>query len=277
MMMRRAALPASLTLSLCAALTTLAGCDVLRSVVGTALDIQPPQVALQEVALAETPSQQSLRAYFCPRVLTEQLSLGGTAANLLCGQFFGRAPAAEQMKVAFDVRLNVKNPNRIPLPLSSILTAVNVFPGQQQSELGAACVSLCSPQDPACGARDRNACPSDATDVTQRAEIAQALGKMVIAEGARLASGAALGVKAPEVLADSNLDVVVRLSLDPMRLLPVMQQFARQSVDELKQGKAVSFAIPYQLQGNVFTGAMGSAGTLTAPFGPLAGSFTPHN
>ena len=277
MMMRRGALPAILSLSLCTALTTIAGCDVLRSVVNTAVNLQPPQVALQEVALAETPSQQSLRAYFCPRVLTEQLSLGGTAANLLCGQFFGRAPAAETMKVAFDVRLNVKNPNRIPLPLSSILTAVNVFPGQQQSELGAACASLCSPDDPACGPKDRNACPVDATDITQRAEIAQALGKMVIAEGARLASGASLGVKAPEVLADSNLDLVVRLSLDPLRLLPVMQQFARQSVNELKQGMPVSFAIPYQLQGNVFTGAMGSAGTLTAPFGPLAGSFTPRN
>ncbi|MET0340758.1 MAG: hypothetical protein ABW252_07135 [Polyangiales bacterium] len=260
-----------------AGVLAVAGCAQLQSVLNAAVQLVPPQVALQEVALAQTPSQQSLRAYFCPRVLSEQLSLGGTASNLLCSQFFGAAPAADALKVAFDVRLNVKNPNRVPLPLSSILTAVNVYPGQQGSELGAACASLCSPEDPACGAKDANACPSTATDITNRAEIAQALGKMVIAEGARLATGQTLGVKAPEVLADQSLDLVVRLSLDPMRLLPVMQQFAKQAVNELKQGKAVNFAIPYQLNGNVFTGAMGSAGTLTAPFGPIDGNWTPAN
>jgi hypothetical protein len=199
----------------------------------------------------------------------------GMAGELACSQFFGRVPDTQALKIGFDIRLSVANPNRVPLPLSSVLLAINVFPGAQQSALGAACVSLCSPNDPQCGGRDANACPSGATDVTKRAEIAQSLGKIVIAEGARLASGEALGVKAPQVLASSTLDVVVHVSLDPQQLMPILQQLANQSGDQLREGKPLSLSIPYSMTGTLFTGPMGSVGVLSAPFGPTSGTWQP--
>jgi hypothetical protein len=251
---------------------TATGCESVEAALESALTLEAPKVALQEVSLAEAPSQQLMRAYFCPRVLSESTPLG-LGAELACGQLFGSAPSTEQMKVAFDVRLAVTNPNRVPLPLSSILSTISVSPGQQQSELGSACVSLCSPDDPECGARDAHACPAEATDVTQASEVAQSLGKLLIGEGARLASGQGLGLEAPEVIAQGTLEVVVRFALDPQRLVPVMLQLAKQSARELQQGQPVTFAIPYQLKGVVFSGSLGSAEPLSAPFGPIDGSF----
>ncbi|MET0389867.1 MAG: hypothetical protein ABW321_28100 [Polyangiales bacterium] len=250
-------------------------CAQLNTLMNQASSLTPPKVALKQVTLAQAPSEKLLTAHFCPRVLDQQFHMG-IAGELACSQFFGRAPDPQAMKVVFEARLSVANPNRVPLPLSSVLVAVNVFPGAQQSELGATCVSLCSPDDPQCGRHDANACPSNATDVTKRADVERALGRLVIAEGARLATGQPLGIKPPQVLAGSELEVVVRLALDPQQLLPVLEQFAKQAAGQLREGKQLSLAIPYQLSGNVFTGQLGTAGVLSAPFGPIDGRFELH-
>lgn len=255
-----------------AVLMMLSGCPALQAALENYAKIDPPKVTLQGISLADTPTQRSLSAYFCPKLLRERAGLS-IGADLLCSQFFGPAPAMDALKLGFDVRLGVQNPNKVPLPLSSILSAITVFPGQQQGELGAACVSLCSPEDPECGQRDQNACPTGATDVTNAADVQAAFGKLLLGEGARLATGEGLGVKPPKVIAESALDVVVRFSLAPERLVPVLEQFARQSVGELQAGRMPSFAIPYQMRGNVFTGPLGSAGQLSAPFGPIDGLF----
>ncbi len=264
--------PALRTAWALALMLSLSSCAQLSSLLNTAAALQPPSVSLKEVTLAQAPSQQVLTAYFCPRVLSSRLNLGA-ASDLICRPFFGAPPPPEQTKISFDVRLNVQNPNQIPIPLASALTAVNVFPGQQQSQLGAVCVSMCNPSDPACGAQDPHACPANATDVTSRAEIAQALGRMVIAEGARLASGEPLGIKAPQVLASSSIDVIVRLAFDPQQLLPLLEQLAGQVAEQLRQGQRLSFAIPYALSGTLFTGDLGTAGVLSAPFGPIEGTW----
>jgi hypothetical protein len=258
----------------CALLSMLGGCAELNHMLANGIPLKPPTVTLKDVALVQVPSQRSLTAHFCPRVVNDRLHLG-LAGELACSQFFGRTPDAQAMKVAFDMRLSVTNPNHVPLPLSSVLMAVNVFPGAQQSELGATCVSLCSPDDPQCGARDANACPTGATNITQRGEVAQALGKLVIAEGARLATGEPLGIKPPQVVASSTLEVVVRLTLDPQQVLPLLQQFANQAADDLRAGKPLNLSIPYSMNGTVFTGPMGSIGVLSAPFGPISGTWEP--
>jgi hypothetical protein len=254
----------------------LSGCAQLQSLLGAVGPmIQAPAVSLKEIALAQAPSQKALSAYFCPRVLQTKLNLG-VAGELACRGFFGAPPSTDQLKVSFDVRVNVANPNQIPIPLASALTAINVFPGQQQSQLGAVCVSMCGPQDPACAPQDQHACPTSATDITNRAEIAQALGKLVVSEGARLATGEPLGITAPQVSAANNLDVVVRLAFDPQQLLPILEQFAEQAVEQLKQGQMATLAIPYALNGTLFTGNLGTAGVLSAPFGPLSGTWQPQ-
>jgi hypothetical protein len=65
------------------------------------------------------------------------------------------------------------------------------------------------------------------------------------------------------VVAGSQLDVVARLAVTPEALLPAMEQLARQSVNELKAGRKLSFEIPYNLEGTVF-GDAGSLGRVAA-------------
>jgi hypothetical protein len=252
----------------------LGSCTQLNALLASSAALKAPSVTLKQVSLAETPSQKRFAAYFCPRVLKERMNLG-MAADLICSRSFGPPAPTEQMKVSFDVQLSVQNPNQIPIPLASALTSVDVFPGAQESQLGAVCVSLCAPDDPQCSGQDARACPANATDVTQRNQVVQAIGKMLIAEGARLATGQPLGLEAPKVAASSALDVVVRVGFDPQQLLPVLQQLAGNAASQLQQGQPIKLSIPYSLAGTMFTGSMGTAGVLSAPFGPVNGSFDP--
>jgi hypothetical protein len=250
----------------------LAGCVQLKDALQGA-GIEPPDVSLEDLAMVKMPGQPELRAYFCPRVLSGRLGLGETGAAMVCSGFFGPAPATDELGLSFDLALRLKNPNRVPLPLHAIATAVTLFPGQEQSQLGTTCLKLCSAADPGCRSAEQDAC-AGATDVTRGGEVANAVGKLLVAEGARLASGEPLDLKAPKVLPDEELAVVVRFSLAPQQLLPLVQQLAQRSAEQLAKGEAVSFDIPYALSGKVFADG-GSAGLLSVPFGPVEGDFEP--
>jgi len=222
-------------------------------------------------SLVQAPSQRDLNAYYCPRVLREHGL--GAGADLACGAAFGSPPAEQAMQVAFDLRFNVANPNQIPLPLSEILTAITAFPNAANQALGAVCLRLCAPGDARCrGGADPTACRSAPGDIRTLNDFPQALANFLVAEGVAAASGQPVGFTAPQVLAGSSLDVTARLALVPEGLLPVLEQLARQSFDQLRAGQRVTFAIPYQLQGTVF-GDAGSLGRVAAGFGPVAGDW----
>jgi hypothetical protein len=74
------------------------------------------------------------------------------------------------------------------------------------------------------------------------------------------------------VLAGSSLDVVARFTLTPQALVPILEQLARQSVNQLTVGQELSFTVPYRLEGTVFANA-GSLGRVAAGFGPAGGDW----
>jgi hypothetical protein len=230
-----------------------------------------PTITFQGAQLVRSPSRRQVSAFYCPRVARSQI---GFAADAVCGGLFGAAPPQSEMMLGFDLRFAVANPNQIPLPLSEILTAVSLFPGAAQQNLGAVCVRLCAPGDAACQAgRDPNACRNAPGDVRTMADFPQAIGNLLIAEGLSAVAGAPLRFEAPKVLASSSLDVVARFALAPEALIPILEQLARQSTSELRAGHELSFAVPYRLEGTVFADA-GSLGRIAAGFGPSAGQWT---
>src|SRR4030095_10639820 len=81
-----------------------------------------------------------------------------------------------------------------------------------------------------------------------------------------------LPFSAPKVLPGSSVDVVARFSMAPEALLPILEQLARQSVNQLRAGRELSFAVPYNLQGTIFADA-GSLGRVAAGFGPANGEW----
>lgn len=262
--------PASRLLVACALALTSLSCAQLDLLLKTGALLKPA-ITFQGAQLVRSPSRRDLSAYFCPRVARSQgLSFG---SELVCSQLFGGAPRQDQMTLGFDLRFQVANPNKIPLPLSEILTAITLFPGATQQNLGAVCFRLCAPGDAACQAgRDPNACRNAQGDIRTLSDFPGALANMLVAEGLGAAGGAPVKFEAPKVLAGSAIDVVTRFSLSPETLIPIFDQLARQSASELRAGRELSFAIPYDLQGTVFADA-GSLGRVAAGFGPTGGQW----
>ncbi|MFL5303562.1 MAG: hypothetical protein ACJ8F1_00035 [Polyangia bacterium] len=233
-------------------------------------NIQPPALAFQGVTLARAPAPTQLAAYYCPDVVSAPLG----SAGMICQGLFGGRPAPDAMAVDFDVHFKVTNPNQIPLPLGSLLAAVTVFPAASNQRLGAACVSFCAPDNPACaGGSDPNACQASSRDIHSLSDYAAAAAPLLVVAGLSGSASQVPSLLAPKVAAGADLAVVARMSLQPSELLAVMRQLASQSVDELKRGHAPTFVIPYRLEGTVWFDA-GAAGRVAVPWGPTDGTFT---
>jgi hypothetical protein len=193
------------------------------------------------------------------------------SAAILCQQFFGRRPSPAEMNVAFDLRFHISNPNQIPIPLASVLTAATVFPSATNQRLGASCFQLCAPGQPGCGApAAAGACAASSRDVRSLNDFAGAALDLLIANGVAAATGQPLTFEAPRVSAAAALDVIVRFSFGPEPLLATLRQLAAQSVDELKAGRSISFRVPFRVEGTVWFDA-GSFGRIAVGYGPLDG------
>lgn len=252
-------------------LPTLPSCALLANLPGVG-GITPPTVTFQGAALAQAPTQKRLEAYYCPEVVPPPLGIPG-GANVLCRGLFGARPAPQEMQVAFDLRFRVSNPNKIPVPLADILAAVTVFPAAGNRSLGAACVHLCSPEQPGCnGQPDPAACQSSSRDIRSMADFAGAAANLLITAGVTAAAGQPLTFTAPQVAAGTDLDVLVRYTFGPEELLGILRQIASQSVNELKAGRSITFNIPFRIEGTVWFDA-GSFGRVPVGYGPVEGNW----
>lgn len=262
--------------ALCLLATALGGAAVGCAELGLpplgqmAGNIQPPTLTFQGATLARAPSAMQLAAYYCPDVVSAPL--GG--AGMICQGLFGGRPNPATMAVDFDVHFRVSNPNQIPLPLSTLLAAITVFPAAGNQRLGAACVSFCAPDMPGCTAGPNpNACQASSRDIHSLSDYAASAAPLLVVAGLEGSAGQVPSMLAPKVAAGGDLSVTARLSLQPAELLAVMRQLAAQSVDELKRGRAPTFTIPYRLEGTAWFDA-GAVGRVAVPWGPTEGTFT---
>jgi len=231
--------------------------------------IQPPTLTFEQATLVRAPAGAQLAAYFCPDVAA--VPFGGAA--MLCQGLFGARPDPANLDVSFDVHFRVANRNQMPLPLSSLLAAVTVFPAAGNQRLGAACVSFCAPDSPGCTAGpDPNACQSSSRDIRSLADYAAAAAPLLAVAGLKGDASQAPSMLAPQVVPGGTLEVTARMTLQPAELLGVLRQLALQSADELKRGHLPTFAIPYRLEGTVWFD-VGAAGRVAVPWGPTEGTF----
>ncbi len=246
-------------------------CAQLNSILGSGV-ISPPKVTFLGADLVRAPSQLDFSAFYCPKVITSQAAPLGMAADFVCSRFFGKAPAATDMQVGFDLKFEVANPNQIPLPLAEILTAIAIFPGETQQNLGAVCLNVCDPGDASClGGSSSTGCQEAPGDLKGLDDFPRAGVQVLVAQGlGALGVGQPSGFKLPKVTAASKLAVTARLALTPEALVPAMEQLARKSLGELRAGRKVAFEIPFRLEGTVFANA-GSLGRVAAGYGPASG------
>jgi hypothetical protein len=253
------------------AFLSVSGCGLLANFPPgpTLADFTPPQVTFMGATLAQAPSQRALAAYYCP--LLVNVPFGGAA--LLCNGLFGPPPVPAALATAFDLRFKVANPNRIPLPVASVLAAVTVFPGAGNQQLGAVCLQLCA-EGPGCTPRDTTAaCTSSSRDIRSLSDFANAAPGLLIATGLALANGEMPSFNAPALAAGAETEVIARFSFGPTQLLAALQALAAQSAGELRAGRLPTLMIPYRVEGTVWFDA-GSIGRIAVPYGPLAGTWT---
>jgi hypothetical protein len=232
--------------------------------------LAPPTVTLKDAALVQAPGQKQLAAYYCPDVV--DVPFGG--AGILCEGFFGRRPAPAEMAVVFDLHVRISNPNQVPLPLASVLTAITVFPAAINQSLGATCVQLCPAGAAGCtGAATADACQASSRDVRSLADFQQSAVNLLINAGVAMAEGQRPAFSLPPVAASAQADVTIRLSFTPEVLLAVLRQLVVQSKDELKAGRLPSLAIPFRAEGTAFFDA-GAVGRIAVGYGPIAGTWT---
>ena len=246
-----------------------AACVPLQNLGGLGPGIKPPSVTFAGATLVSTPSRQALAAYYCPEVVS--VPLGGAA--FLCQSLFGARPSPDALAIAFDTRMRISNPNEIPLPLATLLAAITVYPGAANQTTGATCVQLCPGGPGTCAAQDpATACQASSRDVKSLSDFANAAIDLMVSNGLAAAAGQPPSFTAPTVAAASEIEVVARFSLTPSQILRVMHQLAEQAMNDLQQGRAPSFMIPFQLEGTIWFDA-GSFGRVAIPWGPASGTW----
>jgi hypothetical protein len=230
--------------------------------------LKPPGITYLGAELVQSPSEKVLAAYYCPEVAA--LPFGTSAA--VCQGFFGPRPAPAQMTFAFDLRFRVSNPNQVPVPLASILTAATVFPNATSTALGAVCTQLCPAGQAGCGPSDPNACQTSSRDLRSLSDFQNSAANFLVSQGLAMAAGKPLTFVAPKVSAASALEVTVRFSFGPQQLVGVLRQLATQSAVQMRRGQLPTFQIPFKLEGTVFFDA-GSLGRIPVGYGPVAGTW----
>ena len=259
-------------LTLAVVVTAGHGCAMLNNLGLPAEQVVAPSIVYQGATLVQSPAQRKLAAYYYPDVVQSPFGFKGGSA-VICQGFFGPRPSPLEMEVAFDLAFKVKNPNKVPLPLGDVLTAITAFPSATNQRLGAACVHLCAPGQAGCTpATNANTCQASSHDVRSRSDFETAAVDLIVSKGIAAAMGQPLTFTAPQISAASELDVIVRFSFGPEPLLATLRQLAFQSIHELEAGRPISFTIPFNVEGTIWFDA-GSFGRLEVGYGPVAGTF----
>ena len=233
--------------------------------------LSPPTVTFVGATLTGAPSARTLAGYYCPDVVSAPLGSG----PLICQGLFGPRPSPSALVVTFDLSFHITNPNRIPVPLASVLAAATVFPAASNEKLGAICLSLCPAGAPGCtGTAPPGACEASSRDVRSLSDfVNKSLPQLLIAGGVALATGQRPTFVAPPIAAAGAIDVVARYSFGPEQLLGVLRQLANQSIGQLRAGQAPTFVIPYRLEGTIWFDG-GSLGRIAVGWGPAQGTWT---
>jgi hypothetical protein len=232
-----------------------------------------PRVSYLGAALVQAPSQLQLAAYYCPEVVPDPFGLPGVA-RLACAQAFGPAPRPDDLRVAFDLRFSVDNPNHFPIPVAELLTAATVFPSAEATALGAACVTLCGASQPDCSGRPApGACQASSRDLRSLGDFQRAVAQLLVSAGLSALAGQRPSFSLPPVVSDGHVELTARFSFGPQPLLATLRQLASQAVEQLQRGQPPRLAIPYRLEGTVWFD-VGSLGRVAVGFGPAQGSWT---
>lgn len=222
------------------------------------LRIKAPNITIAAVRLADAPTSRELASYYCAQYV----------GPLIC-RALGPVQSISDIHFAFDVELEFENPNPVPLPVVQALFAFTAFPEDHTTQnLGSVCMSFCEDEEHCEQAAD--ACTSDDPEIRDARDFADAAVNFLIALA--LGERSFDDLKVRTVPANDRIRMVVRLGLDPVKMVDLIRTLATEEIGRVKQAQVPTFTIPYQIEGSAWV-AVESLGRLATGFGPVSGQW----
>jgi len=227
-------------------------------------NVKAPDALLDRIDLLEAPGANKLARYACHEYL---------GSSSVCEATLGSKPKKSNMRFSFDVVFDLHNPNKnFPIPLVEMLLAMNVYPGENNQDLGAVCVSFCDAGDDSCTpeADAQAACDlSSATQVDTVSDVVPSVDDMI-----ELASDVANGetdnsYEFQYIPKNGSTEAHVQLDLNIDVMLNVMETLLFDAAEDALAGRNINLKVPYESEGNVFFNAP-ELGRYAVGFGPFA-------
>jgi hypothetical protein len=260
---RRIVLPLAAALAI---LSTSTGCDILANWVDTdaigGIGAYAPVVGLGErqATLVKYPGLHSLGLYACQRLL-------GAAPCLLLGP----PPSKASLEFQFQVVFHIDNPNRVPVPATELLVALQVWPDQTFGDLGAVCTTLCEPAADGCPIPPGEACVDRTGDVKDLDSFLEAALRGAITLAWEAATGQPVGgqLEAWTVGASDRLDLTFTFSIGIDPMLKLIQAAADDVLVQVLQTGGGELVIPYAIGGKLWFQVpyLGRVAVGVGPFG----------
>ncbi len=230
-------------------------------------DYDEPTITVGAIALTENPSVLSLAAYYCPRFADDLITRG------LCELNPEPTPVASELLFKFVVPLQIENPNPFPLPAVELLTALEVFPGETNRELGAVCIAFCDENDADCLDPVEGACSSDEPEIRTAEDFVEAAADFLSIYVTTVATGQVPPeLKIKMIQPESSATVVVAFSISPDALLETLWIAFSEHSDEVFNADEFTVVIPYAVRGALWF-VIENFGKIGVNFGPVEGEW----
>lgn len=229
--------------------------------------IKEPVVTSGDVALVQYPGLLTLSAYYCPLLLDDPF------VDVLCVGLVGPVPPMSDLIFRFELPLFVENSNDFALPAVELLTALNLFPGEDRRQLAAICVSFCEVGDLECLDKGPGTCSSDEPEILTLEDLAAAaLDYLSVYVASRVAGEVPPELRVRMIPPNSQAQVQVTFDLHPAPLLEALEVAFADHLEEIIDEEDVTVVIPYDIEGAIWF-VVENFGRFGVNFGPIEGEW----
>jgi hypothetical protein len=250
---------------------SFAACDFLPdSEYGDDFDLlapvlNEPVITTGNVALVQYPGVLTLAAYYCPLLLNDPF------VEIACAGLVGPVPPMTELIFRFELPLFVENPNDFPIPAVELLTALNLFPGEDRRQLAAICVSFCEVGDMECLEKAPGTCSSNEPEINTLEDLASAaLDYLSVYIASRVSGEVPPELRVRMIDPHETALVQVTFDLHPEPLLDALEIAFSDHLDEILNQEEVTVAIPYDIEGAIWF-VVENFGRFGVNFGPIEG------
>lgn len=240
--------------------TAFNGCELLT---GSDSGFSVPNIDLSQIQLASAPSVGTIAAFYCPEIP------GGVLTDIACTTAFGARPPESELAFFFDLNFDAGNNGSVPIPVTDMLVAFDVFDGQAEQALGTTCVTFCEAGSADCNTNPGpDACAANPGDVGPDFDLTQAVPDLLFATLSGGVNGLEDNLRVRTIPAGSTIDINITFGLGVNAMVDLVSGFGVEAAQSFLNSGSLELDIPVKAQGNLFVDVP-LLNRVTVPFGPV--------